>query len=149
VVLGLHLTAVWLLLATSRVIPIGTKSQVLEIVFIPRPASTLEGNPKSRLAESVAPGHRSKAKPDPRPDFAPSTENNDIHPPVDWASELTRTARDAVPEESVQKSRKFGFPHRAAAPAGKPAQFDWDYAATHRIESIPEGRRRFARTSQR
>jgi hypothetical protein len=136
VILGFHLTAIWLLLATSRIVPIGTKSQVLEIAFIPRPASLLEGNPKSRIAESVGPEQRSKAKPDPQPDVAPSSsENNDIQPPVDWASELTRTARDAIPEEPVQKSREFGFPHRAAAPTGTPPQFGWDYAATHPIES--------------
>lgn len=118
----------------------GAKARVFEIVFIPRPASSLEENPKSRIAESVVPGHRSKAKPDPRFDVAPpSSESNDIHPPVDWASELTRTVRDAAPEESVQKSREFGFPHRAAAPAGNPPQFGWDYAAIHRIEAIPEG----------
>ena len=114
----------------------GTKSRVFEIEFIPRPASSLKENPKSRIAESVAPGQRSKGKSDLRPDVAPpSSENKDIHPPIDWASELTRTAQDAIPEEAVQKSREFGFPHRAAAPAGTPPQFGWDYAATHPIES--------------
>lgn len=145
VVLGFHLTAIWLLLATSRAIPIGaipvgTKSQVLEIVFIPRPPSSLEGNPTSRIAASVAPGHGSRANATPHVDVgSQSSENNDTPAPVDWASELTRTARDAIPDESVQKSREFGFPRRPAATAGKPPQFGWDYAATHRIESIPEG----------
>jgi hypothetical protein len=140
VVLGLHLTAVWLLLVTSRVIPIGTKSQVLEIVFIPRPPSSLEGSPTSRVAARVAPGHRSKANAVPHADVGPqASENNDTPAPIDWASELTRTVREAAPEESVQKSREFGFPRRPAATAGKPPQFGWDYAATHRFESIPEG----------
>jgi hypothetical protein len=140
VVLGFHLAALWLLLATSRVIPTGTKSQVLEIVFIPRPPLSLEGNSTSRIAEGVAPGPRSKANAALHPDAGPqSNKNNDTPTPIDWASELARTGREAATEESVQKSREFGFSHRSAPPAGKPPQFGWDYAATHRIESLPEG----------
>ena len=140
VVLGLHLTIIWLLLTTARQTTEETKSQALEIVFYPRPPPSIESKPTSRIAENVAPRHRSKANAAPYADAGPqSSENNEMPAPVDWASELTRTARDAVPEESVQKSREFGFPHRSAAPAGNPPQFGWDYAATHRIESIPEG----------
>jgi hypothetical protein len=96
VVLGLHLSIVWMLLTTSR------------------------------LART--------------PNLPPSNnENNAIHPPPDWAAELSRAARDAVSNESPQNTRDFGFPHSPAAKPDKAGQFGWDYTATHRVESLPEG----------
>jgi hypothetical protein len=65
-------------------------------------------------------------------------ENNAIHPPTDWASELSRAARDAASEGSTQKPRDFAFPHPSSTPTKAP-EFGWDYVATHRVESIPEG----------
>lgn len=76
----------------------------------------------------------------PVPRAAPEEhENNAIHPPTDWASELSRAARDAASDESTQKPRDFGFPHPSSAPTAKAPEFGWDYAATHRVESIPGG----------
>lgn len=105
-----------------------------------RPAVLLESNSTSRVPENVTPRHRSAANPLPMPNIAlPDDENNAIHPSADWGSELTRAARDAVSEKLAQKPRDFGFPHPSSAPVDKPPQFGWDYAATHRIESIPGG----------
>ena len=66
-------------------------------------------------------------------------ENNAINPPPDWAAELSRAARDAVSNESSQNPRAFGHAYPSAATPDKPAQFGWDYAATHRVEHIPGG----------
>jgi len=61
-----------------------------------------------------------------------------MHPPTDWAAELSRTARDAASDKLTPNTRDFGFPHPLATP-DKPAQFGWNYAATHRVESLPQG----------
>jgi hypothetical protein len=137
-VLGLHLTVVWLLIATSRVVSRQTESQSLEIVFIARPPVLLESKFTGRLLENATPRRRDAASPLPMPPVPQEDENNAIHPPADWASELSRAARDATSDESTQKPRDFGFPHPSSAPTKVP-QFGWDYAATHRVESIPEG----------
>jgi hypothetical protein len=134
-VLGLHLTVVWLLLATSRVVSRRTESQGLEIVFIARPPVSLESNFTRRVLEDATPRRRDAANPLPVPQ---ENENNAIHPPIDWASELSRAARDTASDKLTQKPRDFGFPHPSSAPAKAP-QFGWDYVATHRVESIPEG----------
>jgi hypothetical protein len=139
VVLGLHLTLVWLLLSTSRVVSRRTESQSLEIVFIARPTVSFESNFTRRVFENAAPRRRDDANFLPMPHAVPQEDqNNAIHPPTDWASELSRAARDAASDTSTQKPRDFGFPHPSSAPAKAP-EFGWDYAATHRVESIPEG----------
>jgi hypothetical protein len=139
VVLGLHLTVVWLLLATSRVVSRQTESQSLEIVFIARPPVLLESNYTGRMLENASPRRRDAANPLPMPPAVPQEdEDNAIHPPTDWASELSRAARDAASDNLTQRPRDFGFPHPPSAPTKAP-QFGWDYTATHRVESIPEG----------
>jgi hypothetical protein len=53
VVLGLHVTVIWLLLATSRVLSFRTKSQSVEIVLIARPVVAPEHNSISRVLENA------------------------------------------------------------------------------------------------
>jgi len=140
VVLGLHLTVIWLLVATSRVFSFRTKSQSLEIVFIVRPVIAPENNSIDRVPQDATPRRQVAAKHLPSRRVAPrESENNDIYPPTDWAGELSRAAKDAVSEKLAQQPRDFGFPHSPSASAGKTPQFGWDYVATHRIEAIPEG----------
>jgi hypothetical protein len=140
VVLGLHLTVIWLLLATSRVLSFRTKSQSLAIVLIARPVVAPEYKSISRVLENAARRRQITAKPLPTPGVRPQeSENNAIHPPTDWATEMSRVVNDAVSEKLAQKPRDFGFPHSRSAPDSKTPQFGWDYAATHRIEAIPEG----------
>jgi hypothetical protein len=137
-VLGLHLSVVWLLLATSRRSPIRTEPESFELLLIPRAPVPLGDNSPSRALEKAAPRRRIEANPLARSHAAPDEENNSIHPPPDWPNELSRAAADIVSRESLQKPKDFGFPS-SSAPIGKPPQFGWDYVATHRIESIPEG----------
>jgi hypothetical protein len=139
-VLGLHLTIISLLVATTRRTTTGGTSEAIEIVFYPLPTPSNESKPTVRRAESAAVVRQGKHNAPARADLSPrSSEQGGTPASVDWANELTRAARDAVPEGSTQNSRDFGFPHRPAASASNPPQFGWDYAATHRIESIPEG----------
>ncbi len=41
-------------------------------------------------------------------------------------------------DPSAPTQKDFGFPHLPAPPEKAP-QFDWDYAATHRVEQIEGG----------
>jgi hypothetical protein len=139
VVLGLHLTVVWLILATSRVFSRRTEAQSLEIVFIANAPVPSESNPKRRVLENTTPRRRDAGSPLPMLHAVPQEDENDaIHPLTDWAGELSRAARDAASNKSTQKPRAFGFPHPSSDPHKAP-QFGWDYVATHRVESIPEG----------
>ena len=137
VVLGLHLTVIWLLLATSRVLSFRTTSQSVEFVLIARPVVAPE---HSRVLENGTRRRQITVKPPPIPGVRPQeSENNAIPPPTDWAAEMSRVVNDAVSEKLAQKPRDFGFPHSPSVPDGKTPQFGWDYVATHRIEGIPEG----------
>jgi hypothetical protein len=139
VVLGLHLTVVWLILATSRVFSRRTESQSLEIVFIAHTPVSSESNPTRRVLENATPRRRDAGSPLPMPHAVPrEDENNAIHPLTDWAGELSRAVRDTASDKLTQKPRDFGFPHPSSDP-NKAPQFGWDYVATHRVESIPGG----------
>jgi hypothetical protein len=140
VVLGLHVTVIWLLLATSRVLSFRTKSQSLEIVLIGRPVVAPENSSIGQVLENATRRRQIAAKPLPIPSVGlQESENSAIHPPTDWATEMSRVVNDAVSKTSAQKPRDFGFPHSPSAPASKTPQFEWDYVATHRIGAIPEG----------
>jgi hypothetical protein len=71
--------------------------------------------------------------------MAPSEGSASDHgPPVDWAAELERGAREATAESPVPH-RDFGFPHVPAGAVPKRPEFGWYHAGTHRVESLPEG----------
>jgi hypothetical protein len=144
VVLGLHLSIVWMLLTTSRAPSTPATSERLEFVFIVppvQPAASMGRNPRGRVTRMVSSQRRNVRDTVARAPNLPAANDQDnaIHLPPDWATEMSRTARDAVSNKSAQNTRDFGFPHSPAAKPDKPAQFGWDYAATHRIESLPEG----------
>src|ERR1700730_4293174 len=140
VVLGLHLTVVWLFLATSRFFSRRTESQSLEIALIASPPLSLEKHLTRRVLEQAAPRRRPADNPLPMSHAEPRADgSNAIHPPIDWANELSRSARDAASAEAAQKPRGFGFPHAPSAHPDQRPQFGWDYAATHRVEALPEG----------
>jgi hypothetical protein len=69
---------------------------------------------------------------------APAEENNAIHPPINWANELNRTARDSASGESAPQPRAFG-PHVAPTPPAKPPEFGWSRSRTHRVDRGPDG----------
>jgi len=129
-VVGLHAALLWLLMTTARPFTKAMQSQTLELFVIPHSVPVAEKAPaNNRVRTSPIP---------PAAIAAPPTEEKPEHPPVDWSGELSRSARDSVDAESAPKPRDFGFPHKPSAP-GKTTEFAWDYAATHRVESIAEG----------
>ena len=66
-------------------------------------------------------------------------ENNAIHPTPDWFQELQLAGKDAVAKESEKKKHEADFAHIFPAQTEKPEQFAWNYAATHRVEALPQG----------
>jgi hypothetical protein len=142
-VVGLHTSIVWTLWTTSRVPSTQTTSERLEFVFIAptaEPAASMPRDPLGRVTGRVLSQRRNAANTPARvPDLpGANAESTAIHPPIDWAAELSRAAQDAATGKPTPNTREFGFPHPSATP-DKPAQFAWNYAATHRVESLPQG----------
>ena len=140
-VFALHLTALWGLLTNSRFILKPTDSQGFEIVLIPR-SSELQQQVVSETKRHESTQARPRRQPSsggaPSQPVPAEEESNAIQAPIDWTEELSRSAKDATADKSAQAPKDFGFPHRPSAPA-KPPQFEWDYAATHRVETLPGG----------
>jgi hypothetical protein len=140
-VIGLHASIVWMLWTPSRVPSTQATSERLEFVFIVPARQPVASVPRDLLGPvtgRVLSQRRNAANTaEPVPDVPHANdENNAIYPPTDWAAELSRAARDAASDKP--NTRDFGFPHPSATP-DKPAQFGWNYAATHRVESLPQG----------
>lgn len=141
VVLAAHLAVVWLLLS-SPVFSVKTKSGSLQLVWIPPPvllSAPPEGGTSTGRARNPAPRRRND-RIFAAPSVAPPTneENNAIHPAPDWAEELRLAAKNAVAQELAQKRHEMDFAHAYPTTPIKP-QFAWNYAATHRIEALPQG----------
>jgi hypothetical protein len=139
-VLGAHLAVVWFLLSSHQ---LAMKSQFgsLQLVWIP----------KKRLPETTEPRKTSQTPaktPLQHPADTPSStaiahrnsgENNAIHPTPDWNSELQLAAKNALTNELAKKKHDTDFAHAFPTQPQKPAQLAWDHAATHRVESLPQG----------
>jgi len=142
-VLGVHLIVVWLLVSSAQ-LSLKRKSGSLQLVWITRPASSEtapEGETTTQKARKTLPHNRIDRTPAVS-SIAPrsSDEDHAIHPALpDWTEELHLAARDAITEELAQKRHELDFAHAFPTQPKKPRQFAWDYAATHRIEAIPEG----------
>lgn len=140
-VLAVHATLGWLFFATTHSLSIPRSlSQTLEIVFIEptvvRRESGAVGSLESHRNKEV---HATNTRPPgrtPAESAAPDTSNRDA--PIDWATELSRAAANAVPTEPAPTPKDFGFPHAPTLPP-KSEPFGWDQVHTHRVESIPGG----------
>lgn len=140
-VLGVHLIIVWFLVSAPRLL-IKTKSESLQLVWIKRvmPETARERDPKTQNATNVASQHHASRSP------ALSTavptgveEDNAIHPAPDWSEELKLAAKDSLAKELAQKQHESDFSHAFPSQPKKAQEFAWNYAATHRVEAIPEG----------
>ena len=143
VVAAAHIAACWLLLTTTHPLTIPTLSQRLQLVFILPPIIPPESNARSptstRRTQRSSP-QNTATPPTAQPNTAPSSdEPAAIHPPIDWAAELDRAARDSISAEPSREPRNFGFPHASTPPPSKSPEFAWSHARTHRVESIPGG----------
>ena len=140
-VLAAHVTVVWLVVS-FRPSSVATKSGSLALVWIARSASPQtapERAPPAKRAGNTAPRQRADPVSGSRTTPPPSDDDNSIHPRPDWAEELKRVAEGAVARELAEKRHQFDFAHAFAPAPRKPAQMAWDYAATHPIETLPQG----------
>jgi hypothetical protein len=141
-VLGVHLIVVWLLVSSAQ-LSLKIKSGSLQLVWIARPVSSEtapEGETSAQKARKTLPHNRVDRTPAVS-SIAPRSTDEDhaTHPAPDWTEELHLAARDAIAKELAQKRRELDFAHAFPTQPKKPQQFAWNYAATHRIEAIPEG----------
>jgi hypothetical protein len=141
IVLGAHLALVWPLLS-SHLLSVKTRSGSLQLVWIPPP--TLKTAPQrgttTQSPSTGAPRHRNDRIPALPSIAAPSDEeNNAIHPTPDWNAELKQAAKNALVNELDKRKHDTDFGHVFSTQPKMPEQFAWDYAATHRVEALPQG----------
>jgi len=145
VVVALHIAVCWMLLEATRPLTIRTASTRLELAYLtldmpegvarmPAPARPSQLPVRQGGATPALNRRRPLSQPSAA---APGEEDNAIHPPIDWANELNRTARDSASGESAPKPREFGAPHVAPKPPAKPPEFGWSHSRTHRVERGP------------
>jgi hypothetical protein len=140
-VLGAHLIVVWFVVSSPR-LSLKTGYRSLQIVWIARPAlpeTAREPEATTRKGSNTAPRHPIDRRPVAPSIVAPSTEENAIQPAPDWTEELRLAAKNALAAELARQRHELDFAHAFPTPPKKPQQFAWDYAATHRIEALPEG----------
>jgi hypothetical protein len=142
-VLGVHLIVVWLLVSSAQ-LSLKRKSGSLQLVWITRPPlseTAPEGETMTQKARKNFPPHDRIDRTPAVSSVAPLSTDEDhaIHPAPDWTEELHLAAKDAAAKEMAQKRHELDFAHAFPTQPKKPPQFAWDYAATHRIEAIPEG----------
>lgn len=156
-VIALHAIVGWLLVLTTRLRTAPLQARGFAIVFIApsrvdSPVATRppapQRNPQRAARRGRSPG--GNGAPTSLPETGPRTEPGSSPrnatnqpgpslPPIDWEEELARAAKHAGTEHTGPEPKDFGFPHAGAAPSAKTEQFGWDYAPTHRVESIPGG----------
>jgi hypothetical protein len=140
VVAALHIVVCWVLLESTGPLKIRTASSSLELIYLTldvpdnvarRPAPARSAQPLVRQGAATRPlSQPSQA--------IPGEEDNAIHPPIDWANELDRAARESASAAAAPRPREFGVPHIAPAPP-KPPEFGWSHSRTHRVETGPGG----------
>jgi len=141
-VLAAHLELVWLLLSTHHLL-VKSRPGSLQLVWIgqralpevaPEPSATIPGPSKT------VPPHRIDHPPDSLAIASPPKEGDSaIHPTPDWNAELQLAAKDAVAKELEKRKHDRDFAHVFPTQPKKPPQIAWDYAATHRVEALPQG----------
>lgn len=147
VVAALHAGVCWMLLEATAPLKIRTSASSLELTYLnlnmpesaaSRPAPVRHSPPLVPQGGASRPSNQPQAPSQPSA-AAGGDEDNAIHPPIDWANELSRTAREAASGASAPQPRVFGAPHVAPTPPAKPPEFGWSYSRTHRVETGPGG----------
>jgi hypothetical protein len=140
-VCAMHGALGWLLLATNGVMRYNTPAGSLELLVLPPAQVPLPESPPVKQ-QFVAPRNLyqpNRRSPVDQGRVAESNpESNEITPSIDWNAELARAARAAASGDTKVPPRNFGFPTGPPTTKDYP-QFDWDYARTHRVETLPEG----------
>ncbi len=146
IVAALHAGVVWVLLEAKAPLKIRTAASSEELTYLNLNMPTSKGSRPAPIRRWLPLLPHGAASPPSNLPQAPSTpsaaaqsdEDNAIHPPIDWANELSRTAREAA-AASAPQPRVFGAPHIAPTPPAKPPEFGWSYSRTHRVETGPNG----------
>jgi hypothetical protein len=145
VVAALHIAVYWVFVEATRPHGIRMAAASLELAYLTLvvPESVLTKPAPARPSQplvrpSAVPSALRRPRPESPPSaVAPSEEDHAIHPPIDWAHELNRTARESASGESAPQPRQFGAPHVAPTPPAKPPEFGWSHSRTHRLEKGP------------
>jgi len=147
VVAALHTAVYWVFLEATRPPKIRAATSGLELTYLTlvvpdsattRPAPAPPSQPLERQSVAAPPSSRPRRASQPSAAAAASSEeDNAIHPPIDWANELSRTAKESASGESAPRPREFGAPHVASKPPAKPPEFGWSHSRTHRVEKGP------------
>jgi hypothetical protein len=140
-VLGVHLIIVWLLVASPR-LPIKTKYGSLQLVWLKRVTPEIAPQRETKTHSST----NTSLRHHPNGSSAFSTaarpgveEDNAIYSAPDWSEELQLAAKDSLAKELAQKQHESDFSHTFPRKPKKAQEFAWNYAATHRVEAIPQG----------
>jgi hypothetical protein len=142
IVLGVHVIIVWLLMSSPQRL-VKTRSGSLQLIWIPQEVFSKiapePSAPAQRSSRAVS-QHRIDRAPE-SPSIVPpsSEEDNAIHPTPDWTEELQLAAKNSVANELAKKKHDSDFVHIFPAQPKQPPQFAWNYAATHRVEALPQG----------
>jgi hypothetical protein len=134
--------AMFVLLPMKIRAPALQRASAFEYVFITPPAAESASHPHPSAPAIPSAIERRQSSRDAENTLsllAPLDESRDDTPNVDWNAELERAGKDHALREQDPARRDFGFPHRSAPAAAKPPAFGWDYAATHRVESLSGG----------
>jgi len=144
VVAVLHAGVCWLLLEAPP-LKVRTAASSLELTYLTlnmpesaarKPAPVRRPQPLVQQGGASRPLNRPQPLGQPSA-AAPGEDDNAIHPPIDWANELNRAAKESASGESAPKPREFGAPHVAPKPPAKPPEFGWSHSRTHRVERGP------------
>jgi hypothetical protein len=146
VVAALHAGVCWVLLKATRPLKMRTATSSLELTYltldraesVARPAPALRSRRLAGQSVPIPPFNQPRSLSQPSA-AAPAEEDNAIHPPIDWANELSRTGREFASGASAPQPREFGAPHVAPTPPTKPPEFGWSHSRTHRLETGPGG----------
>jgi len=135
----LHGALLWGLFALKHTTTMGSGLDSLQLFVVKTPRA-VQTKPETSpsLRSSRHPTHPAVETTSPTAPLPtlPDGSRSPITGPIDWYGELERAA-SAHSDEATSRN-DFGFPHRPPTTADYP-QFDWDYARTHRVESLPQG----------
>jgi hypothetical protein len=150
-VVGLHAGVIVILLARPVRIAALLEKPATEVIYLPQTrvtAAVVPEAPNRDVRHSVNASARAESSGKP-PALellrsparkAPSAENPpaETPPAVDWVGEIAAQAARTT-TSTTRQFKDFGFPRSGEPASARAPEFGWDYAHTHRVESLPGG----------
>jgi len=146
-VIGLHAGVIAMLLARPGRIVLPRELPSLEVAYLLRSAAVTALAPQAPsrpVRRPVGSGARAETEGSPPANLqllqnpVSKTAPAETPPAIDWAGEIETQAARAAASQAPQ-FKDFGFPRSAEPAPMRAPEFAWDYARTHRVESLPEG----------